>query len=78
MEIIINEMMADDGTGTTGPWKYWHARCEEMTLSDSDTNNDMSYDDVCAIAWKRVQSRQGNKKGPNGLGSDIVGKELMN
>ena len=31
LEIIMNEMMADDGP---------------MTQSDSDTSNDMSYDDV--------------------------------
>ena len=30
----------------------------KMTQGDSDTSNDMSYEDVCAIAWK--QGRQGS------------------
>ena len=33
---------------------------EEM--SDLDTSNDMSYEDVCAIAWKEVQSRLGSRQ----------------
>ena len=38
-----------------------------MTQSDSDTSNDMSYDDVCAIAWKGYRAGNGTgKKGPNG------------
>ena len=62
MQIIINEIMADDGPvpmdlGNVG------AHDAEMTESYSDTSNDMSYDVVCAIAWKRVQSRQGNRRG---------------
>ena len=52
MEIIINEMMADNGTvpmdlGSVG------THDAKMTHSDSETSNDMSYDDVCAIAWQR-------------------------
>ena len=51
LESIINEMMADDGTvpldmGNVG------THDAKMTESDSDTSNDMSYEDVCVIAWK--------------------------
>ena len=28
----------------------------KMTQNDSDTSNDMSHEDVCPRAWKRVQS----------------------
>ena len=45
------------------------------TQCDQDTNNDMSYNDGCAIAWK------GYKAG-KGAGTErergIVEKELMN
>ena len=40
-----------------------------MTQSDSDTSNDMSYDDVCAIAWKGCKAHKG---------TGIVEKELIN
>ena len=43
----------------------------KMTQSDSDTSNDMSYDDVYAIAWKGYKPR---KKGPNGSGTWHRGK----
>ena len=51
LEIIIIEMMADDGPvpldlGNVG------THDAKTTQSDSDKSNDMSYDDVCAIAWK--------------------------
>ena len=46
----INGMMADDGQvpmdlGNVG------THDTKMTQNDSDTSNDMSYGDVCAIAW---------------------------
>ena len=42
---------------------------QQMTQSASDTSNDMSYDDVCTIAWKEYKAGKGTgKKGPNGLG----------
>ena len=41
-----------------------------MTPSDSDTSNDMSYEDVCFIAWKGYKAGKGaDKKGPNGSGT---------
>ena len=46
MEIIINDMMADDGPlpmdlGNVG------THDAKTTQSDHDVSNDMSYDDVC-------------------------------
>ena len=68
IEIIINEMMADDGPVPLDLGKYRYARAKR-TQSDSDTSNDMSYEDVCAIAWKRYKAGKGNgKKGSNGPG----------
>ena len=69
LEINVNEMMADDGPvpmdmGNVG------THDAKMTQSDSDTSNDMSYEDVCAIAWKGYKAGKGaGKKGPNGSGS---------
>ena len=62
LEIIFNETMADHGPvpsdlGNVGTHDV------KVTQSDSDTSNDMSYDDVCAIACKGT-----GKKGPNGPG----------
>ena len=38
--------------------------------SDQDASNDMSYDDVCAIAWKGYEVGKGaGKKRPNGAGT---------
>ena len=50
LEIIINEMMADDGPVPLdlGNFGTHDAR---TTQSDQDTSNETSYDDVCAIAW---------------------------
>ena len=47
----------------------------EMTQSDSDTSNDMPYDDVGAIDWKGHKAGKGTgKKGPNGSGTWHRGK----
>ena len=48
-------MMADDGPAPMdlGGVSTHDAR---MTQSDEDANDDMSYDDACAIAWKRTHS----------------------
>ena len=47
----------------------------KTTQSDSDTSNDMSYDDVCAIAWKGYKAGKGaGKKGPTGSGTWHRGK----
>ena len=68
LEIIINEVMADDRSvpmdlGSVG------THDGKMTQSDSDKSNDVSYDDVCAIAWKVYKAGKGaGKKGPNGSG----------
>ena len=73
-EIIVNEMMADDGPtpmdlGNVGAYGA------KTTQSDSDTSNDMSYEDVCAIAWKGYKAGKGpGKKGPNGSGTWHRGK----
>ena len=46
-----------------------------MTQSDSDTSNGMSYEDVCAIAWKGYRAGKGaGKKGPNGSATWHLGK----
>ena len=65
LEIIIIEMMSDNGPtlmdlGNVGA-------CDaKTTQSDSDTSHDMSYQDVCAIAWKGHKAGKGaGKKGPN-------------
>ena len=66
LETIINEMMADDGPvpmdlGNVG------THDTKMTQSDLDTGNDMSYEDVCAIAWKGYKASKGTgKKRPKG------------
>ena len=59
-------MMADDGPvpmdlGNVG------AHDARTTQVDQDASNDMSYDDVCAIAWKVYKAGKGaGKQGPNG------------
>ena len=74
LEIIVNEIMADDGPvpmdlGNVGTHDI------EMTQSDSDTSNDMPYDDVGAIDWKGYKAGKGTgKKGPNGSGTWHRGK----
>ena len=60
LEIIVNEMMADDGPvpmdlGNVG------THDTKTTQNDPDTSNDMSYEDVCAIAWGRIQGQQGSR-----------------
>ena len=74
LEIIVNEMMVDDGPvpmdlGNVGTYDT------KMMHNDSDTSNDMSYEDVCAIAWKGYKAGKGAcKKGPNGSGTWHRGK----
>ena len=73
-EIIVNEMMADDGPvpmdlGNVG------VHDAKMTQSDLDTSNDMSYEDVCAVAWKENKAgKETGKKGPSGPGPWHRGK----
>ena len=74
LEIIVNEMMADDGPvpmelGNVG------THDTKTTQNDSDTSNDMSYEDMCAIAWKGYKAGKGaGKKGPSGSGTWHRGK----
>ena len=61
LEIIVNEMMADDAPvpmdlGNVGAYDA------KTTQSGSDTSNDMSYEDVCATCLERIQSRQGSRQ----------------
>ena len=68
LEIIINEMMADDGPVPMDLGNV-SGHDPKSTRGDSDTSNDMSYEDVCAIAWKGHKAGKGaGKKGPNGSG----------
>ena len=74
LEIIVDEMMADDGPvpmelGNVG------THDTKTTQNDSDTSNDMSYADVCAIAWKGYKAGKGaGKKGSSGSGAWHRGK----
>ena len=68
LDIIINEMMADDGPV---PMDLGHSGTHDAKTiqSDQDTSNDTSYDDVCAITWKGYKAGTGaGKEGPNGPG----------
>ena len=74
LEIIVNEMMADDGLV---PMELGNAGTHDTktTQNDSDTSNDMSYEDVCAMSWKGYKAGKGaGKKGPNGSGTWHHGK----
>ena len=58
LETIVNEMMAHDGPvpmdlGNVGTHDM------KMTQNDTDTSNDMSYEEVCAIAWKGYKAGKG-------------------
>ena len=61
LEIIVNEMMADDGPvpmdlGNVG------THDTKMTQNDSDTSNDMSHEDVCATSWKGYKAGKGSRQ----------------
>ena len=72
----MNEMMADDGPVPLELGNVGTHDTKTTQSSDSDTRNDMSYEDVCAIAWKGHRAGQGaGKKGPNGSGTWHRGKE---
>ena len=65
LQVIGNEMTSDDGPtpldlGNVG------AHDAVTTQGDSDMSNDMSYEDVRAIAWKGYKSGKGARK--KGLG----------
>ena len=69
LEIIVNEMMADDGPV---PMDLVSVATHDtkMTQNDSDTSNDMSFEDVCSIAWKGYKAGKGaGKMGPDGSGT---------
>ena len=61
-------MMADNGTAPQGLGNVG-THDAKMTQSDSHTSNDMSYEDVCAIAWKGYKA---------GKGADIRKDQLIN
>ena len=74
LDIIINEMMADDGPV---PMDLVSVGTHDArtTKSDQDASNDVSYDDVCAIAWRGDKAGRGaGKTGPNGAGTWHRGK----
>ena len=74
LEIIVNEMMADDGPVSMDLVNVG-THDTKMTQNDSDMSNDMSYEDVCASAWKGPKAGKGaGKKGPNGSGTWQRGK----
>ena len=74
LEIFVNEMMADDGPVPMDLGNV-AVRDTKTTQSDSDTSNDMSYEDVCAIASRGDEAGKGaGKKGPNGSGTWHPGK----
>ena len=79
LEIIVNEMMADDGPVSMDLGKVG-THDAKMTQSDSDMSNDMSHDDVCAIVWKGYKGRPGEQARTDRTDweCDIVEKELMN
>ena len=62
-------MMVDDGPV---PMDLGNVGTHDATTtqSDQDANNDMSRDEVSAIAWKGYEAGKGagkKKKGPNGV-----------
>ena len=66
LEIIIKEMMADEGPVSMDLGNV-SGHDTKSTQGDSDMSNDMSYEDVCAIAWKGYKAGKGaGMKGPNG------------
>ena len=74
LEIIINEMMAHEGPVPMDLGNV-SGHDAKSTQGDTDTSNDMSYDDVCAIAWKGYKAGKGTgQNGPNGSGTWRRGK----
>ena len=74
LEVVMNEMMADEGRvpmdlGDSG------AHDAKMTQGDQEADNKMSYDDMCAMAWKGYKAGKGTgKKGIDGTGTWNRGK----
>ena len=74
LEININEMIGDDGPVPMDLGNFG-AHDARTIQRDQDTVTDMSYDDLCAIAWKGWQGGTGaGKKGLNGTGTWYRGK----
>ena len=68
LKMIINVMVADDGPVPLD-LESVGTHDAKRTQSDLGTSNDMSYEDVCAIAWKGYKAGNGTgKKGSNGPG----------
>ena len=71
LEIIINEMMADCGPV---PMDLGNVSGHDTKSRQGDSDT-MSYEDVCAIAWKGYKAGKGaGKKVPNGSGTWHRGK----
>ena len=65
LEIIIKEMMPDDG-----PVPMDLGNVGTNDARDQDASDDMSYDGVCAVAWKGYKAGKGaGKMGPKGAGT---------
>ena len=77
LEIIINEMMADDGP-VPMDMENVGTHDAKTTPSDQDTSSDMSFEDVCAIAGKGYKAGKGARRDQTDRGHGIVEKELMN
>ena len=70
IEITINEMTAGNDGHVPMDLGNVGTHDARTTQSDSDTSNDMPYDDVCASAWIEHKAGKGaGKKGPNGAGT---------
>ena len=55
LEIIIHGMIADDGPVPLDLVNLGTHDARTMQC-DQDANNDMSYDDICAIAWNDYEA----------------------
>ena len=74
LDIIVNEMMVDDGP-VPMDLENVGTRDTKMTQNDTGTSNDMSYEDVSAVACKGYNAGKGaGKKGSNGSGTRHRGK----
>ena len=74
LQIIVNEMLADEELVPID-LENVSGHDTKSTQGDSDMSNDMSNEDVCAIAWKGYKAGKGaGKKGPNGSGPWQRGK----
>ena len=70
----MNEMMADDGP-VPMDLENVGTHDTKTTQNGSDTRNDVSYEDACAIAWKGYKAgKEAGKKGRDGSETRHRGK----